>query len=860
MANESARGFRGWIYAVFVAFCLLMMFFASEYLSKLKQPGYYRAPRTAWLNVSTKPINIPKIATEAVPLPIEPLNESLDSATWVDYRSTQASTISMLEPPAGARLSAPVSSSPLHDPFLEAINFQRSPSMLAESAAQSSTIVTQVSEIRPVDDMPREQHVPVELKNVSAVDNTWPPSPKLNREMRAVLEIADANSNLEIVDWVANVELAFGRLESTPLNDAASLDILGSLHSLSERGTTLALELAKSKTAVASAVSRLSYSIERRYAVWISICKCILQNKTKFVSARKHEFDSERLTACLLDVSQVIQRTGDPESWKQYLMLDSLNKLATGQITGRQDQVDLVREFLSRVTDTRVSEVQRQVLAGAEVHKLADQVHPLSIGPVDYRKLVEDIETIESDPIHRCSKTLADAMQSLRFSEHAEQAAVSHAIGLHFRNANLRIAVSEDFINRMMPKNTVTNKPVRQNILGADTLGASQIATTLRADFHPDPNAWNISLNLDGDINSNTRSSRQGATFYNASIASVNAVREIKITPHGMHMNGSPASVTSSDSLKKFSTDWDSLPILGDMIRHFAHEEFLQARPLAKRIMQRTIAKQTDEEFDSQLKSKVASAQSQFEKRLIGPLQSLNLHPMVMDMQTTDSRLIVRYRVSSSDQLAANTPRPIAPGDSQISLQVHQSAFNNMAGQVVSGDRNWTMQELSDKISDLLQQPRKPLDAEAPADVTVRFTPSRPITVEFEDGRLWLTLRIASLDQPGRMEIKNFIIRTSYVPTVDGLKAELTRDGTISVDGNKIGSRDRFPLRLIFTKVFANRSAIPMVSDELLNDPRAVGLAVSQMELRDGWLAIAVSPAKSPHVANLKSLQANSSR
>jgi hypothetical protein len=335
----------------------------------------------------------------------------------------------------------------------------------------------------------------------------------------------------------------------------------------------------------------------------------------------------------------------------------------------------------------------------------------------------------------------------------------------------------------------------------------------------------------------------------------VNAVRSIRISTSGLEINGNPATVESNDSLKRFSTDWDKLPILGDMVRQFVHDEFVKARPVAKRIMQKTIAKQTDSEFDTQLQSKISSAKTQFEKRLIGPLQSLDLHPMVVDMQTTDTRLVVRYRVASNDQLSAYTPRPIAPSDSQLSLQIHQSTFNNMAGQVVAGDRPWTMQDLSDKIADLLQQPRQTIDEEAAQDVTIRFNEARPMTVEFEDNRMWLTLRVASLEQPGRIHLKNFTIRTSYLPTVDGLKAELTRDGVISVDGQRLAIRDKVPLRAIFSRVFSNRSTIPMVSDELLVDPRATGLAVSQLEMRDGWLGIAVSESQSPHVALVKAQQ-----
>ena len=857
MANESVRGFRGWIYAILVAICLVLIFFASESLSRLKQPGYYHAPRTATLSVSTKPKVFPKIATDAIPLEIESLCSPIESASWIDYRIASQNSLALLEPPAGARLAAPIASNIGSDPFLDPNRNQRSPSVLAESAASESQVVaTTVSASRNSQTKESFDRSLFTLDRLPISNHyAWPSSSSFLNEIEKLKTSSSYKSAMQVQEWVGRISTVYDRLTQLPLTDEASADVLESLHELANEGGKIA-ELSRGIDATLTReIARLSYSIERRFAVWNAVNGCIIKGRTHFVAARKHEVDAGHLKECLADVRLAVTRTGDATNWSQYLMLDSLNQLATGEITGRQHQVDMVRQFLGRVLDPKVSDTQRAFLASAEVHKLADQVHPLSIGPVDYRKLIEDIETLETDPVHRCSKSLADSMQSLRFSEHPEQAAVAQAMDLHYRNANLRMAVSEDFINRLIPKQSLIEKPVRQSILGADTRGTSQILTKLNVAFIKDPNALKIELTLDGDISSKTKSSRSGATFYNSSIASVNAVRELSITPYGMKINGRPATVESSDSLRSFSTDWDSLPILGDIVRQFAHKEFIQARPIAKRIMQKTIAKQTDEEFDMQLQEKVRTAEGQFKKRLIGPLQSLDLQPMVVDMQTTDTRLIVRYRLASSEQLSAYTSRPIAPGDSLMSLQVHQSAFNNMVSRIVDGDRDWTMQDLSDKISDLLQQPRRVLPEDAPADVTARFAEARPITVEFEDGRMWLTLRIASLEQPGRIHLKNFIIRTSYVPTVDGLQAELNRDGVISVDGYKLGGRERLPLRAIFSKVFSNRASVPMVSEELLRDPRATGLAVSQLVLRDGWLGMAISQNNSPHVAIVKAAQ-----
>lgn len=353
-----------------------------------------------------------------------------------------------------------------------------------------------------------------------------------------------------------------------------------------------------------------------------------------------------------------------------------------------------------------------------------------------------------------------------------------------------------------------------------------------------------MGLNLDGNIQSNTRSSRSGATFYNSSNAKVQSIREVRVDPSSLSINGQPASVQSQESLRKFSTNWDQLPIFGDMVRYVAKQEFNEKKPIAKRISQRLIAKQTDDEFNKQLQTNIDRAQEQYDKRLIGPLHALDLQPMILDMQSTDTRLVARYRVAGVNQIAAYTPRPLAPSASLLSLQLHQSAINNLIAQAIATDRDWTIRQLADKISEILQQPAFELPEDTPEDVLIRFMDVHPMVIEFDRGRMWLTLRIASLEQTGRIQLKNFTVKTSYIPTVDGLQASLERDPLISVDGHRLGSKDRFPIRAIFTKVFAGNTNIPMVADSLISNPLAQGMKVSQLQMEYGWLAIAVSDSQ----------------
>ena len=88
-------------------------------------------------------------------------------------------------------------------------------------------------------------------------------------------------------------------------------------------------------------------------------------------------------------------------------------------------------------------------------------------------------------------------------------------------------------------------------------------------------------------------------------------------------------------------------------------------------------------------------------------------------------------------------------------------------------------------------------------------------------------------------------MHSSYVPIASGLQAELVRDGVVEI----VSRRNRIPLRLIFAKVFVSNPQIPLISEQWRNDEKAEGLAVSQLDIRDGWLGLAIGKADSPQAA-----------
>jgi hypothetical protein len=656
------------------------------------------------------------------------------------------------------------------------------------------------------------------------------------------------------------------RIASTDTRPSAAL-LTELAHQMLQHQPRLATDLE-----LQSRVDRLAYALIRRAAVTESLDLCVGTNQSQFVATDfvrpdlsalpKSNFgpavNSGAIDIATLRLQVAALEAGlvgidDEAAWRNFLMIDRLKKLASPNGLSATDAAEVAQQFLTRARWQEVTKGQRQFLDQQMIGDLITTLRLIAVQPIDFQVVRRNLDQIEVESISRARDQIGRVFQMVRHSQNPTLTNLGAAIDTHYRNANMRFAVSEDFIQRFLPEATFQNRPVRETILGARTMGDSQVNTQLSVALQPDPEKWNLKLGLTGVVESQTRSSRGPATFFNASSATVDTARHIVIDEKGLSVLSQEANVSSNDALRGFRTDFDALPILGDIVRYIAREQFDQKRGIAQRIVRRKIARETDKEFDRQLATGITNAESQVEARILNPLGQLDLNPMVVDMKTTESRLVARYRVAGSSQLAAHTPRPLAPSDALLSFQLHESVINNTIDQIGLGDRYWSLQELCDKLAVSFKQNPWKVPDEVPADVKVRFAESRPITIEFDDDRMQLTLRIRDIQHSADIRLNRFVIKVGYKFVPNGLGVELVQDGVVSVDGYRMSAGKRLPLRGIFCRVFATRQVVPLIQPELTSDPRTAGIAISQIVLKDGWLGLAVSAENSPHVAALQS-------
>jgi hypothetical protein len=257
--------------------------------------------------------------------------------------------------------------------------------------------------------------------------------------------------------------------------------------------------------------------------------------------------------------------------------------------------------------------------------------------------------------------------------------------------------------------------------------------------------------------------------------------------------------------------------------------------------MERRITTQVEAELERQ----IDEASARLSERLLGPLAQMQLDPTVVDMQTDQRRLTARYRLAGDWQLAAFTPRPRAPRDSWLSLQLHQSTLNNALERLLPAEESRSIRELAEHLLEIMGRGPEEILAELPEDAYIQFAKTRPVTVEIDEDRLYLTFRVVRLHSEAGLDLRHFIVRATYRPQVEGTEARLVRDGHLSIRGQQMSFRSRIPVRVIFNKVLSDSRPLPLISPNLAAHPAVAGLAVSQLELRDGWVGLAIGPADS---------------
>src|SRR5262249_36218675 len=155
---------------------------------------------------------------------------------------------------------------------------------------------------------------------------------------------------------------------------------------------------------------------------------------------------------------------------------------------------------------------------------------------------------------------------------------------------------------------------------------------------------------------------------------------------------------------------------------------------------------------------------------------------------------------------------------SLASIQIHESAINNLLDGLQLAGRTFTFAELCDYIADRANCPMLQPPANLPADAIITFADRDPVRARCENGKLWLTLAAKELSR-GANRWQNIVATVAYEPQVEGLRVRLVRSGLFELEGDNSPQAEK-ALREIFGTLLPSDRKLNLIPPFVTEHPQ----------------------------------------
>ena len=460
--------------------------------------------------------------------------------------------------------------------------------------------------------------------------------------------------------------------------------------------------------------------------------------------------------------------------------------------------------------------------------------------PVDVSGLLAAIEQYEYTQLSSDATKIAEAIKTLILSETEEQRQLGEAMEMHYRNANLRIATGSEFINRMLPPEQEEAGEINSYVLGVPVWGDSYTKTRLYSRLIPDPNRIRIGMEAWGNVFSDTVATSGRVYLYNEGETAF-LVRKLILVDHdGVKAKPTIAEAVSESDLIDIETDYDGIPLVGSIVRNAARRQHHDKHSSTLLDTEQRVANQVRNRFDEAMTPRLKKAIDSFYQEIWLPLETLHLDPTTIGLSTTEKRATSRLRVGNVSQLTAHSARPRALSDSMLSVQLHESAINNILGQLNLNSKSLSLHDLYLHIMNRLDRKVDQVPATMPSNVIITFAPRDAVRVRCEDGKVTLTLAIEKLTKGKKYKWSHLVLRAHYEIESNGIQATLVRSGSIELEGKRLRTRDQIALRGVFSKLLSRNNQLKLMPEKLVANPGLSDLTVTQQMIEDGWIGLAL--------------------
>ena len=584
---------------------------------------------------------------------------------------------------------------------------------------------------------------------------------------------------------------------------------------------------------VLAQLQQLNYQLTRRIATWSAIVDLVEHNVDN---------STQQPVASQLDLARINKQ------WSRYLLLNELEAAFTPSADDEKAKQSAARATLARIYSPSLQPAQanylQRVFSPAEIQLLKSHASQ----KVDSSSIANRLELYESDATSRSGYLLNNVLQDLIWSDDPAYQHAAQVIESHYRNANFRLTISQAFLNRLLPELPTIAEPVSETVQGALVSGRSRVSNEINVALIPDDQQLKFQIQTRGHVQADTVARTRSFRIMNQGQANFQVYKQISVNRNGID-SSQPAYATSTSNqmLVGIQSKLDNIPLFGSIARRAAEREVRKQSPENNQKFRRKVAQSAEIRVEEEIAKQVDIVSQAATEKLLKPLVALDLEPTPLQLSTTNSEIVIRYRLAGRDQMAANTARPKIDTQSMLGMQMHQSLLNNLIARLGLKGETFTGPELAEHLQNVLGVSTKTQANDEHQDAIFKFAALDPIQLDFADNRVNIVINLDSLKiGKSAKPIRRLSVTAAYAIEADGMHVRLTQDDTgtrATSRGKRMRLGDRAVISTVMQMLFEPSYSINMLPEQFRNRPQAQSLVISRLVVHDGWLGVEMDDA-----------------
>ncbi len=425
--------------------------------------------------------------------------------------------------------------------------------------------------------------------------------------------------------------------------------------------------------------------------------------------------------------------------------------------------------------------------------------------------------------------------------------------------SNVRVSVSEAFLNRLIAREEVQPGEVHDNILGARVTGRQTTTSRLKLDLLPSAERGQAAFVLTGDVQTLTTGVTPQAMIDTAGQQQFVAVKDIFFDGRLFSTRHATVYIRARNQTLGATTPLSG-SLFGGLANRIAYNVAERRKPESEAIARDRVAEKVYPSFDGEIDKQLATANQQLEQTVRKQLEAVKLVPSTQSVSTTNNCLTYAALIGSETASAALSPLDgQLVGDGGLNLSIHDSLLNELIGRADLRGFKTTDKDLKQQTADLLAmlvgvKVTMPDDLSGAAPLAlplpglslvtnIEFDEAEPLTVRLDRDRLTATIK-AKFKPAGQNLLPPMKVVVEYQAVVEGNTIRLIagKPRVMAQDRSDPAAEPSLT-ELAVQKSF--ESALPTLELDrtLPSQYWTLGGAaprVTSIKAQDGWVSIAI--------------------